>query len=505
MDAVSQHELQSLRVQIASMREQLGSLADENVVLRSTIEWLRKQLFGGGKGETLDRAQMLLQLCELEKLAAAPSTPPQKISYERAAPREKRTSSAEAFANLPVKESVVIEPDEVKAQPEAFEKIGEERTFEVDIVPPRLFKREIVRPKYRNRTDRTQPPVVAPAPKRAIEGGYASAGLLAWVAISKYLDHQPLHRLEQQSARWGAPISRKTMTDWIGATADWFAPLYRLMKDNLLKGDYLQADETPVRFNDPGIKDGGTREGRLWVIGRPGGDIVFDWRLSRAHEHLETFIQGFKGVLHSDGYQAYPNFAENNKGVTWVACWAHARRKFFDAIKENPRRINTILKLIAHLYRLEHRWTEEQVGDKRAELRQKHFAKPLAFLKQLTTRLAQESLPKSGLGKACQYLLGHWTPLTEHLNHSHTRLDTNLVENAIRPSKLGAKNWLFIGHPEAGQRTAILYSVILSCKRHGKDPLAYLRDVLTRLPTMTNQDNLTALLPANWTAPAASP
>ena len=196
--------------------------------------------------------------------------------------------------------------------------------------------------------------------------------------------------------------------------------------------------------------------------------------------------------------QAYPSFARTHVGVAWVGCWAHARRKFFEAAPERPKTAHRALRLIAQLYRLERDWDEANVGDDRAALRQKEFARPLYRLRRLAGALQRKALPKSGLGQACAYLLGHWAPLTAHLQHSHTRLDNNLVENAIRPSAIGKKNWLFIGHPDAGQRSAIIYSLVASCQRHGKDPLVYLRDVLTRLPAMTNQDDLAALTPARW-------
>jgi transposase len=250
--------------------DEVTLLKQEIAVLRAQIEWLKKQLFGSGKSETLDRAQLLLKLGELEKLAASVEAPKQTITYERPVSREKRPLPAESFAHLPVQERVVIEPALVQAEPEAYERIGEERTFEVDVVPPKLFKREIIRPKYRRKADREQPPVVAPAPKRAVAGGYASAGLLAWIALSKYVDHAPLYRLEQMSARWGATLPRQSMADWIGITAGWLEPIYRRMKAELLAGGYVQADETPVRCNDPDEKRGGTTQGWLWVISRPG-------------------------------------------------------------------------------------------------------------------------------------------------------------------------------------------------------------------------------------------
>lgn len=216
---------------VPAATDEVQQLREENAVLRAQIEWLKRQLFGAGRSEKLDRAQLLLRLAELEKLTAAAEAPKQTITYERTnAPREKRPLAAETFAKLPVKETIEIVPEPVQAEPERYERIGEERTFEVDVVPPQLFKREIVRPKFKRRDDREQPPVIAPAPARPVQGGYASAGLLAWIALSKYVDHAPLYRLEQMSARWGASISRQTMADWIAITAQWLEPIYRECK-----------------------------------------------------------------------------------------------------------------------------------------------------------------------------------------------------------------------------------------------------------------------------------
>jgi transposase len=278
------------------------ALKGENAILRAQIEWFRKQLFGGGKSEKLDQAQLVLRLGEAEK-SATRMLMPKLVSYERQAPKA-RPTPAENFANLPVTERIEIVPPEVQAHPELYERIGEERTFEVDILAPQLVKREIVRPKFRLKQDRSVPPLLAPAPARAVEGGYASAGLIAWVALSKYVDHIPFYRLEQMSSRWGASISRQTMCDWIEVAASWLEPIYRRMLTNLRQGGYLQADETPLRCNDPDEKHGGTTQGWLWVISRPGGDVVFDWRLSRRHGELNTLLLDYQGLLQSDGYEA---------------------------------------------------------------------------------------------------------------------------------------------------------------------------------------------------------
>lgn len=483
--------VEQLAAQLLELRAELAAVKSENA-------WLKRQLFGAGKSEKLDRLQTALPL---EGIAAplAPVPSVQTVSYERiAAPKEKRALPAEIFKDVPVRETIVIEPPEVMAEPNAFERIGEERTFEIDILPPQIFKREWVRPKYRHKSGE-RAPLVAPAPQRPVVGGYASAGMLAWIALSKYVDHQPLYRLEQQSARWGAPIPRQTMADWVRIAAEWLEPVYRQMLHGLLSGGYLQADETPVRCNDPDEKRGGTSEGWLWVVSRPGADVVFDWRLSRRHGELPSLIAGFKGILQSDGFGAYETYAREHPEVTWVACWAHARRKFFEAERESPKAVALVLRIIGWFYEAEAHWDKHPLtAQQRAAHRRRHFTRKLYWLKKLATGLRERALPKSGLGKACDYLLRFWSPLTAHLQHGETRLDNNLIENAIRPSALGKKNWLFIGHPDAGQRSAIIYSIVVSCRRRGIDPLAYLRDVLTRLPAMTTQDDLDALTPARW-------
>jgi transposase len=480
------------------------ALEQENAVLRAQIELYKRKLFGTGQSERVDRDQMLLALAGLEKLVEQAESPkPQHISYERQSAQPRR-DPAEVFARLPVQETIIMEPAEVTAEPDAYEQIGEERTFEVDVTPPKLFKREFVRPKYRRKDDATRPPLVARAPARPVTGGYASSGLVAWVVTAKYLDHQPLFRQEQMFKRWGAQIPRQTMVEWIAQAANWGEPIYKLMRKKLLDGNYIQVDETPIRYHDPSGKKGKTGQGYFWSLSAPGGDVVFQWQQTRKHCCLTELIgDDYHGILQSDGYEAYPAYARAHDGATWVACWTHARRKFYEAKEESPQRVDFVLRLIGSLYADERDWDEAGANGPhlRCALRTGAWTDRLRLLRRVTVRLRELALPKSRLGLACQYLINQWDALAAHLKHGQTRIDNNAAENTIRPTKLGMKNWLFIGHPDAGQRSAILYSLVISCKRHGKDPFAYLRDLLSRLPRMTNQDDLSPLLPSNWSPP----
>ena len=280
--------------------------------------------------------------------------------------------------------------------------------------------------------------------------------------LSKYVEHQPLFRQEKNAERWGVRLPRQSMVEWVRIGSEWLEPIYEQMLAGLLKGNYLQADETPIRCNDPDEPRGGTTQGYLWVVSRPGGDVVFDWRVSRRHGELPSLLgDNFKGLLQSDAYGAYQAYAQKHEGVEWIMCWAHARRRFFENLKEKPKYARVILKLISRLYQREREWDAAGISNQeRADRRATGFARTLKWLHAVTLELRKKVLPQSGLGKACDYLLANWQPLTAHSKYGHTKLDTNLVENALRPSCLGKKNWLFIGHPDAGQRSAIILSLI---------------------------------------------
>ena len=219
---------------------------------------------------------------------------------------------------------------------------------------------------------------------RPVAGGYASSGLLAWFALSKYVDHMPLFRLQKQSERWGVRLPRQTMADWIKITSERLEPIYKQMHKELLLGDYLQCDETPIRFNDPDEKNTGTSEGWFLAVARPASDVIFDWRLSRRHAELTSLVSGFSGVLQSDGYQAYDPHAPVHPKVTWVCCWAHACESFFEAQGEKPKAVRVVLRLIPRMYLAEREWDEAKVTDTQRTVLRSILKERLSGLKQVT-------------------------------------------------------------------------------------------------------------------------
>jgi len=500
-----QRELDELKKQVADLTTllhaqsaQLSALQTENKLLKQKNQLLLQRLFGR-KSEKLDPLQLELLLGELARLeASTASTPADDDPPPR--PRGPRGPRAPRLPEDLPTEEVVLDPDEVQRDPSAYRCIGQDVTEELDVTPAQYVRRLYIRRKYVAKADRQRPPIQAAMPPRLIEGGYASAGLLADIVIRKYVDHLPLYRQEQiLKNRHGIELPRQTMSEWIREVADWLGPVYRHLRDELRKSGYLQVDETPVRYCQ--AKGGGSALGYFWVYRDPGSrQVLYEWHTSRAARCLEAMCSGFQGTLQSDGYAAYGSFAGDRSGVELAGCWAHARRKFHEAREEAPKLAGWFLHQIGLLYRVETRMREAGVSTTLREVARARESRMIIerIGKALRAKLAGP-LPRSLMGGGIAYALGQWEPLIRFCSDGQVEIDNNGVENAIRPTAVGKKNWMFIGHPEAGDRSAILYTLLENCKRLGIHPGEYLKDVLTRLPTMTNQ-NTHELTPANWLA-----
>jgi transposase len=488
---------------LATSQQHVARLETENALLRQKIDLLVRRVFGASS-EALDPAQLEL-LMALPAAAPMVETPVVQSVPEVSVVRARKDRTPRLPDNLPVVEEV-IEPEPVKAQPEAWRCIGQEVSEQLDYEPARFLRRRTIRKKYVHRTDADAAPVIALLPERLLDRSLPAPGLIAAILVGKYCDHLPLYRQEQIfSQRHQVQLPRQTLARWVALAADWLKPIYETIRTGVMGGGYVQVDETPIEYLEPG--HGKTKQGYLWTGHRPGGDVFYRWETSRAAACLDKIIPvDFTGTLQCDGYAAYPSFANGRRDknkIELAGCWAHVRRKFYEAKEQSPRTAGWILRQIQHLYRVEAQMRESRRGGAGPQLRLAMRAwqsRPIVTrLKRALTQLKTSGrhLPQSLLGSAMDYALNQWPTLEVFLSDGRVEIDNNLVENAIRPTAIGKKNWLFIGAAEAGERSAIIYTVIESCRRRKLNPYTYLKDVLTRLPNMTNKQ-IPEVTPQAW-------
>ena len=379
-------------------------------------------------------------------------------------------------------------------------KIGEDISEQLDIEPARFFVIRHIRPQYACRQCETI--TAAPIAPAVIDGSLAAPGLLTWVAISKYMDHLPLYRLEQIAARQQVTLSRSTMSEWIGRMGFALQPLADRLSELLRQRQVLHADETPVKQLDPGA--GKTKRAYLWSYRSNDLDtgppiVVFDYQSSRSGQHARDFLHGWQGSLMVDDYGGYKKMfaADAQFAVTELGCWAHARRKFFDLqVSGAHPSAEEALRRIGKLYAIEEQ-AREMDHAARATHRQQYSVPLLTDMHAWLIRLRVATADGSGLARAIDYSLNRWTSLIRYAQTGNLPIDNNPVENAIRPIALGKKNWLFAGSERAGKRAAAIQSLFATAKLNGIEPSAWLKDTLEKLPvwTMRRIDELLPIKP----------
>ena len=493
-----QKQVDLLQQLLAETRQALAAAQRENTLLRQKVDALARRCFGQ-KSEQLSSAQLELLLRGLTE-PSAELAPPTPVPAPLAAPRRKPAGSRRLRTpdNLEVVRTVIT-PECVLAEPDRWQCISQEASRQLDYQPGKFFWQETIRTKHVRRDQRALPPVLAPAPARVAEHSLAAPGLLAHLLISKYCDHLPFYRQEQIFwERHGVFIARQQMVQWHEQSVRLLSGITDCLAAQLRQSPYVQVDETPVRYQDPTV-EGRCGQGYLWTGLVPGECVIYQWHTSRAADCLDSLLgETYTGKLQCDGYSAYGAFAKAKADVALFGCWAHARRNFYEAQEQAPRVAGWILKQIGLLYHWEERWRQSRAGPRlRQAHRASHSRMVVGRLRGALERLQPRYLPQSALGKAISYALNQWPQLERFLEHGEVEVDNNLVENAIRPTALGKKNWLFFGSAEAGQRSAVMYTLIQNCRLHGVEPYAYLKDVLERLPRTTNQQ-VAQLTPANW-------
>ncbi len=488
---------------IAQLKSRLQYAELRIRVLEERLRLMRIEKYGAG-GEKLSDAQM--GLFELEPVVSGvivqekDELTPVRGSTKRSC---KHPGRQELPANLPRVERVLpCTPDQrmCKRCGKDTVVIGYEESSQLDVEPAKYFVLVTKREKRACRSCEELGVVSAPLPPRIIEKCLASDRIVIDTVVGKYCNHTPLHRQSMILKRdIDLEISRATLDGWVLKVGELLVPMVGAMRRELISGSYIQADETPV--------DVQTHEGRgknhqayLWQYGRPGGSVVFDFRLGRGREGPKRFLGQFEGILQTDGYTAYEQIGGTR--MVHAACWAHARRQFFEAVQLSPRDpvATPIVARMDELFAVDAEARRRVIGlNGRHALRQKRARPLLDDIRGMIEAAQAAALPSSALSRACQYALTLWRKLTRFLEYPELELSNNLAENSMRPVALGRKNWIHIGSPQAGPKVAAILSVVESCRRLKLPVRDYLAAVLPGFADLPIQ-LLPDLTPSAWVA-----
>jgi transposase len=500
MTVATEPTLESLQAQLAERCAEILYFKNEILHLKEQIAWLTKQLFGKKSERLVDTHSDQLEFDGFGNLEQKPAETQTIPAHERA----KRTSTGEDTIklpeNLPVETTVIDIPEEEKICKETgvhLEKIGEEISHKLAHRPGSYFLKRIIRPKYAHPKQEEKGIITAPMPDTLLPKCRADESLLAELITRKFVDHLPLYRIAEGLSRDHIFISRRLLSQWVVAVGLALRPLYEAMKERILQGDRLHIDESPVDlFDSPKL-----RQGYMWVlVGGVGADPpyrFYDFYEDRKHGHAEEILGSYAGIIHSDKYGAYEAYIRKN-GNVWCPCWAHIRRKFYEAEMGDPALRTWVLEQIQQLFAIEEvAWTLPPF-----ERLQQRQVQAIPIIDALIDRVKKRLtvgviLPKSKFKEALGYFCSLIPYLKNYTQHASARLDNNPAERAIRPLAIGRKNWLFLGSERSGEAAATLLSLVQTCRALNINPRAYLEDVCRRI--MSHRANrVYELLPDEW-------
>lgn len=513
-------ERDSLRKEASALSEELqglqaaaGKLATERDNLQGVVEkmqgelrQLRRMLFGRKSERFIpsDPSQLKLDfegVAELKEereyaaLQAATPTRHKEPAARGAKPTEER--QRRIFSEHLERRDQIIEPEEI---PAGGKRIGEEVTELLEYKPGELYIRRLIRPKYA--LPHGEGVVIGQLPSLPLPRTNAGPSLLAQLLVGKYQDHLPLHRQIGIFARAGVQLKASTVSDWVQGAAELLEPLYRKLRERVLGCDYIQVDESIIPVLDKD-KPGATRKGYHWVVRSPElKSLFFHYdKGSRAQYVVVELLKDFQGAVQSDGYGAYDIY-ENKQGVLLLGCWAHIRRKFEHALADDPQRAEYALRVIGQLYALERRVKEQGLPpDEIKAIREKDAYPLIREFERWVEKEANAATPQSSIGKALRYAYALYPRMARYVTDGRYRIDNNLAEHAVRPLALGRKNYLFCRNHQAAYHTAIVYSLLGTCRLWEIDPIRWLTDVFTRIQDCSVK-RLEELLPHKWTPQA---
>jgi transposase len=507
-----QEQARQAQEELLQARQQLDEHKQELAEAQAIIADLKQQLYGA-KAEKLspEQEEQLKKLAgDLQDEAQRPPPLSEEVvekeqKKERDEQRRRHKDKGKRRHMPPVeleKRTEILEPEDKFCPSTGKERprIGQETTTEYEFEPARLIIKETVRPKYGEcGKDCCQGVAIRDLPPRLVPQSKLSLGLAVFLLLSRFDDHVAYYTLERNfRERFGAVIPRQQMVQWVEKIAHLLLIIYWLIWKEMRAGRYLQIDETPVKVLDPEVK-GKAATGYLWFYSVPGGDVFLEFCNGRGRDGPAARLQGFKGTIQSDGYNVYESLRRKGGGLLKrIGCLGHARRRFYKALQESVEEGLWFILKIRELYRI-----EDQLRDSAPEDRRRARLNTAAVIWREMKRRAEQLrknprvLPGTTLGKAVRYFLNEYTALVGYLRDGRFEIDNNLVENDVRPSAVGRRRWLFIGHPAAGWRSAVIYTIIQSCRRRDINPQDYLTDVLRRLPSMTARE-ARELVPSRW-------
>ena len=491
-------------LRLKTAEEKLHHAELENRYLRELLRLARIEKYGPASEKLSDEQLALLELepgVSQAEVEAESERAQLKLPLRNAPRPTSHPGRQELPAHLPrVEKIIACTPEQCVCSQCGRNKdlIGYETSEQLDVEPAKHFVLVTKREKRACKGCEEQGVQTAPVPVRIIEKSLVSDRVIVDTVVNKYCDYLPLYR---QSAMWeretGLEISRVTLCGWVMAVGELLMPIGGAMRQELLSGDYIQADETPVDVQSERTK-GKNHQAYLWQYGRPLGSVVFDFQLDRSGQGPRQFLGEFEGILQTDGYAGYGKVG--GKEMVHGGCWAHARRYFFQAVQLNGKDLVAfgIVVEIDKLFEIEADAKSAGLGaEERLELRREKAEPILESLKTRIESARAAALPRSALGKACDYAMGRWGQLRRFLDYGQLELSNNLAENAIRPVAVGRKNWLHIGSERAGPRVAAILSVVETCRRLDIPIRQYLCSVLPGLAEFP-ANRVCELTPASW-------
>ena len=508
-NAALPQDVESLRARLIELDAAIVERDTEIAQLREYIRLLKSQRFGASS-ERAHRDQLGL-FNEAEALAAGDvdvheDEPEVVVAAHTRTKRGRRPLPAW----MPREEILHDLPEAEKVCPHdgtALVEIARETSEQLEFIPATARVTVHVRPKYGCPTCKTGVHI-APMPPQPIPKSLASPSLLAYVAVSKYADALPLYRQEQILGRIGIDVSRATLASWMIRAGELVQPLVNRMREEILDSGFVQCDESRFQVLKEPDKPAESLS-YIWV--QRGGPaehplVLYEYDPSRSAEVPKRLFEGFEGVLQTDGYEGYGAIGRE-PGIVHVGCWAHARRKFTDALKGQGQhrkkgakrktkhsQAEAGLRFLQKLYRIERR-VKDATPEERLRVRQTESLPIVAALRVWLDGAKEAVVPQSLTGKAVTYLDGQWPKLVRVFDYGFVPLDTNLVENAVRPFALGRKNWLFAETVGGAEASANLYSVVETAKANGLEPWTYLQHIFAELPKAQSLDDVDALLP----------